>query len=358
MGIVSRSEAQRRVDQIRAFERELESLRAEGALALSEEQKGAVSAYHGRLLKELAIAFDIDRSAETKQLSLGMRIASFLGALALAASVFFLFYQFWGLFSTAAQVGILVAAALGSFGATAWIRAKDSSGYFAKLAALVAFACFVLNIAMLGAIFDITPSDKALVVWGALAVLLAYACDLRLLLVAGIGCMVAFIAARTGTVSGMYWLYFGQRPENFFPAAVVLLAIPQFVPHARFPEFPATYRICGLLSFFLPLLVLANWGEFSYLELDPKLIQVGYQVLGFAGSAAAIWVGMRRAWPHVVNTAVTFFVVLLYTKFFDWWWQSMPKYLFFLVLGLIALLLLFVLRRLRSATASDARQRR
>ena len=29
-----------------------------------------------------------------------MKIASFLGALGLAASVFFLFYQFWGKFST------------------------------------------------------------------------------------------------------------------------------------------------------------------------------------------------------------------------------------------------------------------
>jgi len=33
-------------------------------------------------------------------------------------------------------------------------------------------------------------------------------------------------------------------------------------------------------------------------------------------------------WRHVVNTAVTLFIVLLYTKFFDWWWEAMPKYLF------------------------------
>jgi hypothetical protein len=42
-----------------------------------------------------------------------MRVASFLGALALAASVFFLFYQFWGHFGEAAQVAILLGAALG-----------------------------------------------------------------------------------------------------------------------------------------------------------------------------------------------------------------------------------------------------
>jgi uncharacterized membrane protein len=49
-----------------------------------------------------------------------------------------------------------------------------------------------------------------------------------------------------------------------------------------------------------------------------------------------------------VNTGMTFFVIFLYTKFFDWWWEIMPKYLFFLVLGLTAILLLLVLRRLRA----------
>jgi uncharacterized membrane protein len=44
-----------------------------------------------------------------------------------------------------------------------------------------------------------------------------------------------------------------------------------------------------------------------------------------------------------------FFVIFLYTKFFDWWWESMPKYLFFLILGLLAILFLLVIRRLRGA---------
>ena len=35
--------------------------------------------------------------------------------------------------------------------------------------------------------------------WAVLAFLLAYACDLRLLLAAGILCVIAYISARTGT---------------------------------------------------------------------------------------------------------------------------------------------------------------
>lgn len=351
MGVQSRSDAQRRADEVRSFERELERLQSDGVLALNDAQRRAVSDYHARLLAGYSREFDIDRDVQAKQLSLGMRIASLFGALALAASVFFLFYQYWGLFSPTAQVSVLLAAALGTFVATMWIQSREGSGYFTKLAAMIAFACFVLNISMLGQIFDITPSDKAFIAWAALAFLLAYSCDLRLLLGAGIVCVVAFVGARTGTIMGMYWLYFGERPENFFPAAALLFAVPAFVRHRRFAGFDAVYRVFAMLTLFLPILVLANWGRLSYLALDSDFIKYGYQVLGFAGSAAAIWYGVRRGWAHVVNTGVVFFIVFLYTKFFDWWWEYMPKYLFFLVLGLTAVLFLVVLRRLRRAVA-------
>jgi uncharacterized membrane protein len=348
MNISSRHEAQQRADQIRVFQNEMELLEREGVIALSAEQHRLVDEHHRRLLGQYAQDFDIDRDKRASQLSLGMRIASLFGALALSASVFFLFYQFWGWLSTVSQVLILVAAPLFMLGVTLFIQRKDSTGYFAKLAALVTFACFVLNITMLGQIFNITPSDKALLPWAALAFLLAYACDLRLLLVAGILCMIAYVAARTGTWGGMYWLSFGQRPENFFPAALMLLAAPQFIRHGRFADFPPIYRIFGLLTIFLPVLVMGNWGGSSYLDWDTNFIEGFYQVLGFVGSAITVWYGVRKQWPEVINTGVTFFIIFLYTKIFDWWWQTMPKYLFFLVLGLVAVLFLVVLKRLRA----------
>ncbi len=32
-----------------------------------------------------------------------------------------------------------------------------------------------------------------------------------------------------------------------------------------------------------------------------------------------------------MNTGNVFFTIFLYTKFYDWWWDWMPKYLFFLL---------------------------
>ncbi len=354
MNEISQAAAQRRADEIRIFKEELARLRAEGVLVLTKEQQTAVGSHHDTLLASYARSFDIDRDNRARRLSLGMRIASFLGALALAASVFFLFNQYWGLFPTSVQVSLLIASSIVALLATFWIARADAGGYFTKLAAMVALACFVLNVSLIGQLFNITPSDNALLAWGALAFLLAYTFDLRLLLAAGILCLIAFIAVRVGTWSGMYWIHFGQRPENFFPAALILFIAPSVIPHERFTGFGPIYRVFGLLAFLLPILVLSNWGYGSYLGFSVDTIERSYQALGFVASAAAIWLGARKGWSEVVNTGVTFFVIFLYTKFYDWWWEIMPKFVFFLIIALTAILFILVMRRMRAATRSEA----
>ena len=345
---LSKTDAQQRSDQIRAFQHELVELEQSGVLLLFDEQRQRIEKCHQALLADYRAAFDVDSSHQEKQLSLGMRVASFLGAVALAASLFFLFYQFWGRFDTRGQVLILASASIITFLITVFVASRDSSGYFTKLAGLVSFSAFVLNISMFGQIFNITPTDNALLVWAAFALILAYSYDVRLLLVAAILCLIAFVAARVGAWSGVYWIHFGERPENFIPVALLLFFLPQWLDHKRFSGFALAYRVCGALALFIPMLILSYWGDASYLNFAPDLIEGGYQLLGFTLSAALVWLGIRKGWGDAVNTGVTFFALFLYTKFFDWWWQAMPKYLFFLVIGLVAILCLVVLKRLRN----------
>ena len=345
---VSRLEAQQRADAIETFRREMERLEREGVLALTDAQRQAVTEHHHTLLASYGESFDIDRDAGAKQLSLGMRVASFLGALALSTSVFLLFYQFWGSLTTLAQVTILIVGAVATFAVTMWVNARDASGYFTNLAAMVALACFVLDISTLGQIFNITPTDTALVAWSAMALLLAYTCDLRLLLAAGIVLAIGYLSTRIGAWCGIHWLQVGERPENFIPAGVLLFLVPHFIRHDRFAGFPPIYRMIGLVAVLLPMLILSTWGVGSYTDFDRDTVERVYQVLGFAACACAIWLGIRGEWRETVNVGVVFFVLFLYMRFFDWWWDTMPKYLFFLILGLTAVAMLLVLRHARA----------
>lgn len=349
----SRVAAQRRADRVRAFRAELAALEREGVAPLDPEARSRVDAHHEALLGRLAERFEVDVTEGEKGLSRGMRIAAFLGALALAASAVLFFYRIWGLVPTAAQVAILVAAPLLALGATELAARRERSGYFATLAGLVAFAAFVLDVSALGQVFNVRPSDAYLLAWAAFGFLLAYAYGLRLLLAAGILAFVGWLAAETGAWSGCYWLHFGERPENFLPAGALLVAFPSLAAHRRLADFPPLYRSFGLLAVLVPVLVLANWGEASYLPWAGGTIEAVYQVLGFALSAAAIWLGLRRRWPEAVNTGTAFFVVFVWVKFVDWFWDWMPRYLFFLIVGATAVAALLILKRLRAAAAAS-----
>ncbi|WP_277373572.1 DUF2157 domain-containing protein [Pseudomonas sp. AA-38] len=353
MSELQREQAQQRAARITAFREELAELRREQVLQLSEAQAQAVASHHQGLLAHYREALDIDADARARQLSLGMRLASLFGSLALAAGLFFLFYQFWGLFDAFAQVAILLGSALGSLLLCFWLQARDSSGYYARLAAVLAFVCFVLNLSMLGQIFNITLSDKALLPWAALALLLAYPCQQRLLLVVALLCIGLFVAARIGDWAGWHWWTLGERPELFMPL-VVLLLVPQWLEQRRYPGFAACYRVMGLLYLLGPVLVLSYWGRGSYLDWPSNWIEAFYQVLGFVLAGSTMWLGIRRGWGEVVNTGLVFALIMLFAKLFDWWWLLLPHYLFFLLLGLIALLLLVVLQRWRRSAPGGA----
>ncbi len=169
----SGAEAQQRVDQIHAFQQEIIELESDGALSLSPEQASKVQGVHQQLLQKLSAIHDVDISIESKQLTLGMKIASLFGALAMAISIFFLFYQFWGYLSTFVQVSILITAPISLFLLSLYLAQKEKSAYFSKIAALVSLSCFVLNLSMLGQIFNIAPSPNAFAVWAAYSFLLA-----------------------------------------------------------------------------------------------------------------------------------------------------------------------------------------
>ncbi|WP_298272364.1 hypothetical protein [Geobacter sp.] len=68
---------------------------------------------------------------------------------------------------------------------------------------------------------------------------------------AGQTCLLGYLAATIGTWCGVYWLSFGERPENFILAGTVMAAA-SLLPWHRQNGFAGTYRLYGALTVLTP----------------------------------------------------------------------------------------------------------
>lgn len=342
----SREEAQKRADRVAAFREELAELDREGVLRLTGEQRGALDRHHALLLDRLARAFDVDRTDRQRRLSAGMKVATLLGAATLAAALYTFLYRFWGGMPVGLQAGTVVALPLLLVAGMEAAARRERTLYVTLLLGLLAAASFVIGLPVLAGLLNVAPPPAALLAWAAFCGALAWAYGLRLLLVAAILFALGFVGTLAGPTGRCVWEAFGHRPETFLPAAALLFATPRLAPRRMRAGFAATFRTLGLLALFLPVLILGRAGNASALRLDAGTVEAGYQLLGFVLAALAAWLGVRSGWPEATGVAGGAFVVYLYVKLYDWWWASLPRWVFFLLLGLVAVGLLLLLRRL------------
>lgn len=343
---------QERADRLHIFRSELEELERAHVLDLTAEQRASLDAHIERTLSELAAQYDIDKSEPERQLSLGMRIASALGGLALCVAVVLFLARYLGSWPAWVQVVVLVAIPLALTFATEFAAVREKTLYYSALLSLVAFAAFVADLFLLGSIFNLAPTPNALAVWGLFGLALAYHFGVRLVLAAGLVSLLGWLSAAPGSWLGLWQLDFEHRPENAMLAGVLFMAAPMALRHERRSEFPAVYRLVGMFGVFLPMLFLSADGYNSYLRWDSETIQHFYQVAGVISAGAVVWIGIRRNWSGMVNTGTAFFTVFLFFRLIDWWWDAVPKYVFFLLIGVVAIGVVAVFKRLRPGVAA------
>jgi uncharacterized membrane protein len=338
---------QQRADRLRTFQRELAELEREGVIELTPEQRARLDAHIEKTMAVLASQFDVDTTESQRQISLGMKIASALGGIALCAAVILFLARYMGYWPTPLQVSVLVAIPILLTIGAEFAARREKTLYYAALISIVAFAAFVANLSMLGTIFNLAPTPNALAVWGLFGLALAYHFGIRLVLAAGLVSMLGWITATMNSWRGWWWVEFERRPEEVMLAGLLLAAIPLFIKHGGRQDFPAVYRLVGMIAFFVTMLFLSAQGQYSYLPMEDKVVEHFYQMFGVIAAAGAVWIGIRRGWSGVVNTGTAFFTIFLFFRLIDWWWDWMPKYLFFLLIGLVALGLVAVFKRLR-----------
>lgn len=228
---------------------------------------------------------------------------------------------------------------------------RETTRYYTLLISLAAFAAFVADLSLLGSIFNLAPTPNALAMWGLYALALAYHFGLKLVLAAGLTSLLGWIALAPASWRGFWWLGF-DRPEDLLLGGVVVLAASAILQHGRRGDFPAVYRLVGMLGVFLAMLFLSFEGSVSYMPWGATAVARFYQYFSLAAAVGAVWIGIRRNWTGAVNTGAAFFVIYLHVRMFDWWFDKLPMYLFFLLIGLVAMVLVAVFKRLRAQIRS------
>jgi hypothetical protein len=343
-----RKTAQDRANRIAAFRAELAQLENEQALTLTPDQRSRLERHQERLLSDLSGQFGIDASESAKRISWGMRLASLLGGAALLAALILFLHRIWGNLPSLAHVLVLTACPLALLLAAEVAYCRKVALYYVGLLALAAGVGFLLELGALGAVLNLVDSPHALLVWGLFGLLVAHAYRLRLLLAAGSILVCAYTAGLALSVQGCEWTGFFQQPQYLLPAAAILYALPLLTKEPSGTDFHSVYRLSGAGTALGALLVLSTAGDLCCGGLSPGTVEGLYQIIGLFASAGIVFHGVRLGRGGLVNLGVVAFVVFLYIRLQAWWWQWMPKYLFFLLIGLIAIALLLVFRSLRA----------
>lgn len=346
--------AQARADRIAAFRAELCQLEQERELLLTPEQRSGLEAHLDRVVTDLTRHFGVDVSESARRISWGMRLATLLGGTAFGTAVVLFLHRIWGVLPAFAYPLILTASPLALLAATGFAARRGVARYYLSLLAMAAGVGFALELNGLGSTLNQIPSPHMLLAWAALALLVAYACGIRLLLGAGLVVLCAYTAALWTNRAGGYWVTFVERADYLIPSAAALYAVPWLKAHREPSDFDFVYRFCGGALLLLSLMILSKTGDPCCSVVPGRALEPVCQIAGLGLSVGVVFHGLRLGRGGLVNLGAVGFVVFLFVRLHAWWWHWMPKYLFFFILGAIAFLLLLVFRRMRTQLSERA----
>jgi hypothetical protein len=219
--------------------------------------------------------------------------------------------------------------------------------YIASLFAIVAYGSFWLAVWELSDRLDIPLS--ALLLWpGAVfGFALALPYGFRIILGAALLTLAAALPATLFQIAGTEWPMLFQRLELLMIAGFSLLVL--VIPFARTNRtFVPVVRLIGFGVGLACLLMLSANGGSSLVPVSTGVIESVYQAVMLVACVAVIVVSVRARWGETVKLSAVMFALFLLTRYFDWFWDVLPAYAFFLILAVLAFAWLLALRRIRS----------
>jgi hypothetical protein len=109
-----------------------------------------------------------------------------------------------------------------------------------------------------------------------------------------------------------------------------------FDKFSKFKVFQKSTYILGLLYLFIALWILSIFGNYGDLYEWGQIKQIsllGWGIIFGAIAFTAIVVGLKYDDYTSRSFGITFLFINLYTKYFEYFWNSMHKAIFFLILA-------------------------
>jgi hypothetical protein len=147
-----------------------------------------------------------------------------------------------------------------------------------------------------------------------------------------------WIGAETGYVSGWGAYYLGMNyPLRFVLFGMVLTAAGVILPKWESRrDFSRPTLAMGLLYLFISLWIMSIFGNYGdlYEWREARHIELFHWSLTFGIAAVcAIYFGIRKEDGMLRGFGLTFLVINLYTRFFEYFWNGLHKAVFFAVLA-------------------------
>jgi hypothetical protein len=174
----------------------------------------------------------------------------------------------------------------------------------------------------------------------------------KLVWVFGLLSLGAWMGTETGYVSGHGMYFLGMNyPLRFviFGAALAALGIAGQHSFAdasstasslsfkdRLLSVSPQTKVIGLLNLFVALWIMSIFGNYGDMTQWQKVRQyelLHWSILFGAAAIAAIWYGLRQDDGVLRGFGLTFLFINLYTRFFEYFWDSIHKAVFFAVLA-------------------------
>ncbi len=95
-------------------------------------------------------------------------------------------------------------------------------------------------------------------------------------------------------------------------------------------------KVMGLLHLFIALWIMSifgNYGDMEQWRRVPQYELLHWSVIFGAVAVAVIWYGLKRDDGVLRGFGLTFLFINLYTRFFEYFWDSIHKAAFFAVLA-------------------------